>query len=196
MSRTAPRLRATAASVFIIAGTSLIGASAASARAHVSLAVRSAHRSHSAERDRRDRTPRLVSWNFTATEFFAAPGQPFPVGSSTLARIVYNPRQVDANGDVAILGHQHFLGSAWADPNGPAGTPVSNRSVFNVNALTLNYQVAVTHGLPIVLVYTPLKFVGIYSQSDGSMLEGGHYVFDPAGPEPCNARTWFQNGTC
>lgn len=73
---------------------------------------------------------------------------------------------------------------------------MSNLSTFNVKSRTLNYQVAVTHGTPIVLVYTPLGFTGIYGQSDGSMLEGGRYTFDPAGPQPCRARTWYQSGTC
>ena len=55
----------------------------------------------------------------------------------------------------------------------------------------------VTHGgTPIVLVYTPYKFTGIYSQTDGSELEGGTYAFSSAGPQPCDARTWYANGTC
>jgi catechol 2,3-dioxygenase-like lactoylglutathione lyase family enzyme len=139
---------------------------------------------------------KLVSWNVSTVETYAAPGQPFPVGSTTLARVVYKPAKVKPNGNVVITGHQHFLGSAWADPNGPAGTPVSNRSVFNVDNRTLDYQVSVTHGVPIFIAYTPLGFVGIYSQADGSMLEGGHYTFDASGPQVCNASTWAVDGTC
>ncbi len=179
-----------------VAAICLAGASLAIARtSSAHRAGRAAHGSHHRRAGER-RSLRLVSWNFTTTFNFALPGQPFPVGSTTLERLVYDPRRVDASGNVVITGHQHYLGTAWADPNGPAGTPVSNRSVFNVKTETLSYDVQVTHGLPIVLVYTPYKVTAIYSQTDGSMLERGRYAFDPAGPQPCNARTWYQNGTC
>ncbi len=145
---------------------------------------------------REHRAARLVSWEFTTTFTFAAPGQPFPPGSTTLERIVYDPRRVDSAGDVVITGHQHFIGGVWANPRGPAATPVSNLSVFNVKTKTLTYDVQVTHGVPIVLVYTPFKFTGVYSQTDGSELEGGTYAFNASGPRPCNAHTWFDNGTC
>ena len=170
-------LTGAAAAAACLTGASLASAGTSSSAHH---ARGSIHRSH----------PRWSTFNF------ALPGQPFPVGSSTLERIVYDPRRVDSDGNVVITGHQHYLGGAWADPNGPAGTPVSNLSIFNVNTQTLSYDVQVTHGVPIVLVYTPYKITAIYSQTDGSQLEGGTYAFDPAGPQPCNARTWYQNGTC
>jgi len=178
------------AAAVCLTGTSLATAGTRSEH-HARGSINRSHHRWSGER-----LPRLVSWNFTTTFNFAQPGQPFPVGSSTLERIVYDPRRVDADGNVVIAGHQHYLGTGWADPNGPTGTPVSNRSVFNINTQTLSYDVQVTHGVPIVLVYTPYKLTAIYSQTDGSELEGGTYAFDPAGPQPCNARTWYQNGTC
>jgi hypothetical protein len=184
-------LTGAAAVAVCLTGASLATAGTSSSAHHARGSIQRSHPRWSG-----GRLPRLMSWNFTTTFNFALPGQPFPVGSSTLERIVYDPRRVDADGNVVITGHQHYLGGAWADPNGPAGTPVSNRSIFNVKTQTLSYDIQVTHGVPIVLVYTPYKITAIYSQTDGSQLEGGTYAFDPAGPQPCNARTWYQNGTC
>jgi hypothetical protein len=186
------RTSAAQLALIVITGACLIGAAPAAAKAH-----HKPHHGHRSHRRHSRKTQRLVSWNFTTTFTFAQPGQPFPVGSSTLERIVYDPHRVDSAGNVVLTGHQHYLGTAWADPNGPAGTPVSNLSIFNVKSQTLSYDVQVTHGgTPIVLVYTPSKFTGIYSQTDGSELEGGTYAFSPAGPQPCNAHTWHASGTC
>jgi len=137
----------------------------------------------------------LVSWNFTTTFTYAAPGEPFPVGSTVLERVVYNPRHIDADGNVVLVGHQEYLGG-WANPFTADGTPVDNHTVFNVNTHELTYDVQVTHGRPIVLVYTPYNFLGIYDATDGSELEAGTYAFDTAGPQYCNAHTWYVNGTC
>lgn len=173
--------------IVVTAGACLVGSGTAAARTH---------RKSRALAHHRERATKLVSWNFTTTFNYAEPGQPFPAGSTTLERIVYDPRRVDSAGNVIIAGHQHYLGAAWAPITGPTATPVSNLSVFNVKTQTLTYDVQVTHGAPIVLVYTPYKLTAIYSQTDGSLLERGTYAFDPAGPQPCNARTWYANGTC
>ena len=167
----------------------------AGAHSHATSHTRSPHHSRSRSRGRH-RQPRLVSWNFTTTFTYAAPGQPFPAGSTALERIVYDPRKVDSAGNVVIAGHQHYLGGAWAPITGPDATPVSNLSIFNVKNQTLSYDVQVTHGNPIVLVYTPYKITAIYSQIDGSLFERGTYAFSSSGPQPCNARTWYASGTC
>lgn len=111
------------------------------------------------------------------------------------ARIVYNPREVDpATGNVPILGLQHLINGQWSDP---AGEPASDQSVFNVRTGAIDFQRAVVHGTPIVIVFTPLHYQAIYSQTDGHMIIGGPYQMDPAGPQPCNARTWYSEaGTC
>ncbi|MEU5041799.1 hypothetical protein [Streptomyces griseorubiginosus] len=47
-------------------------------------------------------------------EFYAAPGEPFPAGSTTLARVVHDPKDVQPNGDVVVVG--------------PKGSPVPTTS--------------------------------------------------------------------
>jgi hypothetical protein len=139
---------------------------------------------------------KLVAWTVTITlDQVAADAPPiFGVGGKDVARIVYDPRRVDpATGDVRIAGLQHFIGGAWSSPD---AQPASDQSVFNVTTRTLDFQRAETHGTPIVIMFTPQRYGGIVSQLDLHTIIGGPYEFDPAGPTPCNAKTWYQDGTC
>jgi hypothetical protein len=36
----------------------------------------------------------------------------------------------------------------------------------------------------------------VISQTDLHTVIGGPYAFDPAGPQPCSAKTWNVDGTC
>jgi hypothetical protein len=138
----------------------------------------------------------LVSWTATVDiQVVAADAPPnYHVGTQDTLRIVYDANKVNKKtGDVQIAGLQHYINGAYSDPN---GEPASNQSIFNVNTKKLDFQRAVVHGTPIVIIFTPAGWQSIMDQTDGHQIIGGPYTFAASGPTWCNAKTWYANGTC
>ena len=140
--------------------------------------------------------PTRVSSAITVTLAVVAPDAPpvFRAGSRDVLRVVYDPRDVDAEtGRVRIRGLQNLLDSSWT---APGGQPASKQSALSVADRNIGFQRAVTHGAPILIALTPLHCSAVSSLADGHPIFGGPYVLDATGPVGCNATSWRSTGEC